>query len=250
MTSGDRVVVTADPDRFFVGADVVLLLDDVPPVGEGERRADWLRRVGDRVSVYGRRIDAACSPDAVVVVPATNSAANVVGAAVARSARRLSPRNVLVVPRLVEDRAAEAVSLRAGASASESGSASCVAGLIVWGDASAASPGRFALDASRATVCDVDATAVWAPERRRRPVDSVVLVRRWLHRDLPAILSSSSSSSSSSVVAMATALTSFLSDWWASSCDSQRLHSVAVASQGHSHQQFHLVNNSIARTRM
>jgi len=206
---------TSDPAQFFADADVVLLLDDVAAAA-GERRADWLRRVYDRFAAHARHVGAA-DGDAVVVVPALNSAASVAGAALSRCGRR-----VVVVPRLVEDLAAAAVSRRAGGGA--------VADLVVWGDASAATPRRFALDVGRAKVVDCQSSAVWGPQHCRA-VEQVVLDRRWLRRDLPAIVSSSSSSSS--VVSVATALTSFLSDWWTGSCSSQRLHSVAVASQGH-----------------
>lgn len=223
-------VVTSDPDQFFTGADVILLLDDVT-AGEGERRADWLRRVYDKFSVYARHIDAVCSREVVVVVAAVNSAANFVGTVLSRCAPGIPAQNVVVVSRLVEDGAAADISRRVGVNARS------VVDLVVWGDASAANPSRFWLDVSRAKIYDSDTSAVWGPQHCRS-VERLIQNRRWLHRDLPAILSSSSSSSSSAVISMATSVTSFLSDWWTGNCSSQRLHSLAVASQGSSHQYF------------
>lgn len=224
LASGSVDVTSqSDPTLFFPGADVVLLLDDIVGVA-GERRADWLRRVHDRFSAHARHIDAVCRRDVVVVVPAINSAANFVGTVLSRCRPAL---NVVVVSRLVENIAVEAVSRRAGAAAGS------VVDLVVWGDASAASPGRFALDASRGKVYDCGTSAVWGPHHCRG-VESVVHDNKWLYHDLPVILSSSSASSAE-VISMATALASFLSDWWTGDSSSQRLHSVAVASQGHTH---------------
>jgi len=222
--------VTSDLNQYFTGADVILLLDDVT-VGEGEPRADWLRRVYIKFSSYAHEIDAVCSRDVVIVVPAINSAANFIGSVISSCAPNIPTSNIIVTSRLVENGARAAISRQSGVN---SGS---IVDLVVWGDASAVNTSRFAVDVSHAKVYDCDSSAVWGPEYFRS-VESVVRDTRWLSHDLPSLVVSSSTSSSSSraVIATASALTSFLSDWCMlgrCKCNRSRLHSVAVASQGH-----------------
>ena len=216
--------VTSDPNQFFTGADIILLLDDVT-MDEGESRADWLRRVYSKFSSYAHQIEAVCRRDVVVIVPAINSAANFIGSVISRCAPDIPAENIVVTSRLVENRARAEISRRTGVN---SGS---IVDLIVWGDASAMKPGRFAVDVSRAKVYDCESSAVWGPQYYRS-VDSVVADTQWLCHDLPAA-TSSSSSGGAPLMSTASALTSFLSDWWTGNCASQRLHSAAVRSQGH-----------------
>ena len=217
--------VTSDPTQFFTGSDVILLLDDVT-VFEREPRTDWLSRVYGRFSRYAQQIESTCRHDVCVIIPAINSAANLIGSILSCCAPNIPAENIIVTSRLVENRAKVAISSRCGVN---SGS---IVDLIVWGDAAGTSPDRFAVDVSHAKVYDCDTSAVWGPQYCRT-VEDVVHDNAWLSHHLPATISSSSSSSSSScVVSMAGALTSFLSDWWLGKSSSHHVHSVAVRSQG------------------
>jgi len=217
-------VVTSDPTQFFTGADVILLLDDVT-AGDGEPRADWLRRVYSKFSGYGQQIDAQCCNDVLIILPAINSAVNIIGSVLERSAPNIPPANIVVTSRLAENRARAAIWRQSGVNSAS------IVDLIVWGDASAMHTSRFAVDVSHAKVYDCDSSAVCGPQYYRS-VDDVVHDTKWLSRDLPTALIRSSSSSSSSSMSTASALTSFLSDWSSAKHNNKRLHSVAVASQG------------------
>ena len=218
--------VTSDPTQFFTCADVILLLDDVV-MGEGEARSDWLSRVYSKFSCYAQQIDAVCRREVVVIVPAVNSAANLIGNIISRCAPNIPAQNIIVTSRLVENRAKAAIVRQSGVNCGS------IVDLIVWGDSSAASTSRFVVDVSHAKVYDCESSAVWGPEYLRT-VDDVVHDKQWLCSRLPDTVSSSSSSSSSSVVSAASALTSFLSDWWLANCNSQRIHSLSIKSQGKS----------------
>ena len=215
--------VTSDPTQFFTGADIILLLDDVT-AGDGERRADWLRRVYSRFSIYGQQIDSSCGNDVMVIIPAINSAANIIASIISRCAPNISPANILVTSRLAENRARAAISRHSGVNSAS------IVDLIIWGDASAVHTSRFAVDASHAKVYDCESSAVWGAQYYRS-LDGVVRDTKWLNRDLPNAVSSSSSSSSS-CLSTASALTSFLCDWWSADHSVTRLHSAAVTSQG------------------
>ena len=217
--------VTSDPTQFFAGADVILLLDDVTAL-ECEPRADWLQRVYNHFADYARHIDAAAArSDIYVIIPAIaqKSTANFIATVISRCAPNTPPENIIVPSRLVENRAKAAISRRAGVNAGS------IVDLVVWGDPSAATPDRFAVDITSAKVFDCDHSAVWGPQHCRS-VETVVGDDRWLQQALPAAIASSSSSSS--FVATAGALTSFLSDWWTGNSSRKRFHSVAVMSQG------------------
>jgi len=220
-------VVTSDLAELFAVSDLVLLLDDVT-AGQGEPRADWLRRVDEKFRSYGRRINSLCRRDVLIVVPALNSAANVIGSTLTRSAPNIPSENIVVTSRLAENRVRGCISRHCGVNPGS------VVDLVVWGDASAVDSDRFVIDVSRAKVNDCETSAVWGPEHLRS-VKSVIHDSQWIRRDLPLLISSSSLSSISSYVSTANALISFLSDLWESgstNTPNRRLHSLTVASKG------------------
>jgi malate/lactate dehydrogenase len=216
--------VDSDPTQSFADCDVIVLLDDVVR-DAGEDRSGWLHRVHDHFADRAKIIARVARPGVLVVVAGGGVSANFAGAVICRTAPEISPSSVVVMSRLVENRARAAIAARAGINAAS------VVNLVVWGDASGSKSTRFAVDASRAQAYDCEHSAVWGPGHSV-PVAEIVHDERWLRVDLPrAVAGDAKRPQGSGAMPLASALSSLIRDWW---CGTSRkwIHSLAVCSKG------------------
>jgi len=218
-----QTCVTSDLVQSVTDCSVIVLLDEVTQE-EGEAHSSWLRRVHEHFAKIAKVIARKSRSKALIVVGGGGPAANFIGATICRTSPKISPSNVIVASRLLENRARAAIGSRAGINAAS------IVDIVVWGDASGSRANLFAVDVSCARAYDCENSAVWGPGHSI-PVADVVHNERWLRSELPRIIATENRQQGPVAMSTACALQSLIRDCWCGT-NKNRIYSLAVCSQG------------------
>ncbi|XP_041459024.1 putative malate dehydrogenase 1B isoform X1 [Lytechinus variegatus] len=220
-----NVKVHTDATVALTGVHVAVFLDEFCLTEEESAKLGGVSQEGcAQFAQYGRILNQYADQDVKVLISGKGKL-NFSALMLKHSAPRIARQNIIITPRLQENRAKAAIARKINVNSAS------VADLIIWGNIG----GITHNDISEARVFKYEG-AVWGPPSFSRPVTEVVHDEKWLQTEYPQLLQNHPNALETMLnhkVAMseAHAVTSVLNHWFNGSPDKE-VFSLGVYSDG------------------
>ncbi|NXG18913.1 MDHC protein, partial [Grallaria varia] len=204
----------------FIGADIVIVLDDVPLNLEVQSLENYIREVSEICEVYAPLIEKNAKSE-VRVISSGKTFANLKATMIMTYGPSIKPENVIAIATSWESAAKAMLARKLNMSTAG------VKDVIVWGNIT----GSNYIDLSHAKLYGYD-SAVWGQANFQRPLLNMIYDREWIHSEFLSTQSSLSSRVSRCTGMLPAHAVATVLQYWYQGSPPGEIVSVGVLSEG------------------